>query len=368
MGPVALGVLDEEPSGAFADPLDESGIVRGTDQRLDAVEGVGGAGAGALVGFGPLINHGKREADVGGDLFNARLGEDLTQHFVGLHAGHYWGGGGEGKSKGAEGRYVRRNGSDTQAGTSGGAGGGRGIPGDPDGDLLACTKQAEFEGFAFARVENDLKQMDRAGDRLLIHGDDEVAGLDAEASGGWGGFADKCSRSVWEFELPAKVGIGGDQGEAEQANDLLGFIGRCEIEVRDVDQEFAGDEDLGPGAKGEGEGVAGTAVDLDVLILALGFEFDSAVVGGLAEVMDDNGDDFGLEAIQEGGDKVVGHGAWGLYSVEGTSDGLRFREADPDGEQFAGVRLPEEDDGGTGEEVHPDGEDLDGDEVRVGVG
>ena len=35
--------------------------------------------------FGPFINHGKRQAEVGGDLFGGFFVENLAQQFVGLH-------------------------------------------------------------------------------------------------------------------------------------------------------------------------------------------------------------------------------------------------------------------------------------------
>jgi len=81
-----LRVLNEEPAGALANPLDEPVVAGAGQQRFDAVERVAGAAAGGVIRrFGPFINHGKGQAKVGGDLFGGLFVEDLAQQFVGMH-------------------------------------------------------------------------------------------------------------------------------------------------------------------------------------------------------------------------------------------------------------------------------------------
>ena len=81
-----FGILNEEPAGALANPLDEPVVAGAGQQGFDAVERVAGAAArGVVRRFGPFINHGKGQADVGGDLFGGLLVEDLAQQFVGMH-------------------------------------------------------------------------------------------------------------------------------------------------------------------------------------------------------------------------------------------------------------------------------------------
>ena len=87
----------KKPAGALANPLDEPVIAGACEQRLDAVERIAGAAAGlpgrsfrakagGVVGrFGPFIDHRKRQAEVGGDLFGCLVLENLAQQFVGLH-------------------------------------------------------------------------------------------------------------------------------------------------------------------------------------------------------------------------------------------------------------------------------------------
>jgi hypothetical protein len=83
-----LRIKDEKAAGALANPLDEPVVPGALEQRLDAVEGIAGAAAGGVVRrFGPFVNHGKRQAEVGGDLFGSLFIEDLVQQFVGMHGG-----------------------------------------------------------------------------------------------------------------------------------------------------------------------------------------------------------------------------------------------------------------------------------------
>ena len=81
-----LGVDDEKAAGALANPLDVPVVAGAGQQRLDAVERVAGAAArGVVRRFGPFVNHGKRQAEVGGDLFGGLFVENLAQQFVGVH-------------------------------------------------------------------------------------------------------------------------------------------------------------------------------------------------------------------------------------------------------------------------------------------
>lgn len=81
-----LGVEDEKAAGALANPLDEPVVGGALQQSLDAVERVAGAAArGVVWRFGPFVNHGKRQAEVSGDLFGGFFVENLAQQFVGVH-------------------------------------------------------------------------------------------------------------------------------------------------------------------------------------------------------------------------------------------------------------------------------------------
>lgn len=79
-------IEDEKSACALANPLDEPVVAGAFQQRLNAVERIAGAAArGVVRRFGPLVNHGKRQAKVGGDLFGGFFVEDLVQQFVGVH-------------------------------------------------------------------------------------------------------------------------------------------------------------------------------------------------------------------------------------------------------------------------------------------
>ena len=79
-------VEDEKTACALANPLDEPVIAGAGEQGFNPVERIAGTAAGGVVwGFGPLINHGKRQAEIGGDLFGRLFFENLAQQFVGLH-------------------------------------------------------------------------------------------------------------------------------------------------------------------------------------------------------------------------------------------------------------------------------------------
>jgi len=81
-----LRVLNEKTPGTLANPLDEPVVAGALEQRFNAVERIAGAAArGVVRRLGPFINHGKGQAEVGGDLFGGLLVEDLAQQFIGMH-------------------------------------------------------------------------------------------------------------------------------------------------------------------------------------------------------------------------------------------------------------------------------------------
>ena len=81
-----FGVEDEKAAGALANPLNKPLVAGAFQQRLNAVERIAGAAAGGVVRrFSPFVNHGKRQAEVGGDLFGGFFVKDLAQQFVGMH-------------------------------------------------------------------------------------------------------------------------------------------------------------------------------------------------------------------------------------------------------------------------------------------
>ena len=101
------GILNEEPAGALANPLDEPVVAGAVKQGFDAVKrvaraatglpgrlvrhrlGVGGSfrtkASGVGRRLGPFVNHGKRQAEIGGDLFGRPFFENFAQQLVGLH-------------------------------------------------------------------------------------------------------------------------------------------------------------------------------------------------------------------------------------------------------------------------------------------
>jgi hypothetical protein len=80
------GVENEKAPGALANPLDEPMVPSALEQRFDAVKRVAGAAArGVVRRLGPFIDHRKRQAEIGGDLFGRLIFENLAQQFVGLH-------------------------------------------------------------------------------------------------------------------------------------------------------------------------------------------------------------------------------------------------------------------------------------------
>jgi hypothetical protein len=85
VGPVGFRVIDEEAAGTFAEPLNDAEIACAMEEGLDAVEWIGRPAACGVVGFGPFVDEGKGQAELGGDLFGAGFGEDVTQQFMGLH-------------------------------------------------------------------------------------------------------------------------------------------------------------------------------------------------------------------------------------------------------------------------------------------
>src|SRR5208282_5890595 len=83
-----LGVEDEKAAGTLANPLDKPVVAGALQQRFDAVERVAGAAAGGVVRrLGPFIDHRKRQAEIGGDLFGGFFVENLAQQFIGMHDG-----------------------------------------------------------------------------------------------------------------------------------------------------------------------------------------------------------------------------------------------------------------------------------------
>jgi hypothetical protein len=81
-----LRIKDEKATSALANPLDEPVVAGALQERLNAVERIAGAAARRVIRrLGPFVNHGKRQAEVGGDLFGSLFVEDLVQQFVGMH-------------------------------------------------------------------------------------------------------------------------------------------------------------------------------------------------------------------------------------------------------------------------------------------
>src|SRR5215204_5718759 len=84
---VGFRIQDEEATSPLAKPLDQAPVIGAPQQGVNAIERVGAAAAGRHIRrFGPLINHRKREAKIGGDLLGTALLKDLTQNFMRLHA------------------------------------------------------------------------------------------------------------------------------------------------------------------------------------------------------------------------------------------------------------------------------------------
>lgn len=81
-----LWILNKETAGALAYPLDQPVVAGAGQQGFNAVERVAGAAAGSMIWrFSPFIDHGQRQAEVGGDLFRRLFLENLAQQFIGLH-------------------------------------------------------------------------------------------------------------------------------------------------------------------------------------------------------------------------------------------------------------------------------------------
>jgi hypothetical protein len=80
VGIVRLGILDEEPAVALAEPLDDAQIAGAFLEGVNAIEGIGGSTAdGGLGWLSPFVNHGEREAQLGGDLFGAAFLKNFAQ-------------------------------------------------------------------------------------------------------------------------------------------------------------------------------------------------------------------------------------------------------------------------------------------------
>ena len=84
--PGRLRVADEEAARPLANPMDNPRVVGAADERLDAVERIGRAAAGAVVRFGPLVDHGERKTQLRGDLFGAALLKNFLEYFMRFHA------------------------------------------------------------------------------------------------------------------------------------------------------------------------------------------------------------------------------------------------------------------------------------------
>jgi hypothetical protein len=83
---VDFRIQNEEASGALANPLHQAAIAGAPEQRVDPIERVGAAASrNRIRRFRPLINHGKRKAQICGYLFGAALLKNLAQDFVRLH-------------------------------------------------------------------------------------------------------------------------------------------------------------------------------------------------------------------------------------------------------------------------------------------
>lgn len=88
VGRVTFGILDEEAATALADPVDDAQVIGRTEQRINAVERIGGAAAGGFVRrFRPFVDHGQGKIQVGGNLLGARALQDFAQNFMGMHGG-----------------------------------------------------------------------------------------------------------------------------------------------------------------------------------------------------------------------------------------------------------------------------------------
>lgn len=86
MGIVGLRIFNEETAGALANPLDETRVAAATLKGVNAIEGIDGATASGCVGrLGPFVDHGEREAQLGGNLLGAAFLENFAQEFVRLH-------------------------------------------------------------------------------------------------------------------------------------------------------------------------------------------------------------------------------------------------------------------------------------------
>lgn len=86
MSIVAFRIADEEPAALLANPLHKPLVVGALEQRFDAIERIGSAAAGNILGrLRPLIDHGERQIEIGGDLLGAGFVEHLAQQLVGMH-------------------------------------------------------------------------------------------------------------------------------------------------------------------------------------------------------------------------------------------------------------------------------------------
>ena len=82
---VAGGIFDEDAAAFEAEPLEDVIFLGEFVELEDAVQGIRGAAAGFVIGLGPFVDEGKRDAEFGGDFFRVALGERLTDDFVGFH-------------------------------------------------------------------------------------------------------------------------------------------------------------------------------------------------------------------------------------------------------------------------------------------
>ena len=81
-----LRIQNKKSARALADPLDEPLVAGALYERLDAVEWIiNTAACLVLGGFGPFVDDGGGQADVGGNLFGRGLFKNLAEQFVGLH-------------------------------------------------------------------------------------------------------------------------------------------------------------------------------------------------------------------------------------------------------------------------------------------
>ena len=105
-------------------------------------------------------------------------------------------------------------------------------------------------------------------------------------------------------------------------------------------------------AHGEGDGVGGARVDLEVV--AARDEHDAGAICLVSEVRDDDVPDADAEVRQDAHEQVVGERALGLHALELHGDRLRLPAADPDGQVALAVGFPEDDDVLRGEHVDAD--------------